>query len=169
MESLAIHQVQASHSCHCFSFICVAGFVWFFPPNSVIVSWFLGGGIWTTYGLINIKIFSRKPELHTPALVWFLSACAADLIITTVLVYTLVSPRAAHSRFQSNSLCSRREKPGLLLQTMSSRELFAVSISAANVGEYPYWFAVTVQTGLITTFFAIGDVLFFMSECIPLF
>ena len=48
------------------------------------------GGIWTTERLVAIKVFARKPELHTPALVWFLSACIADVLITISLVFTLV-------------------------------------------------------------------------------
>ncbi len=48
------------------------------------------GGAWTTGLLVKIKLFSRKPELHWPALVWFLSACVADVMITIVLVLTLV-------------------------------------------------------------------------------
>ena len=51
------------------------------------------GGAWTTGLLVKIKLFSRKPELHWPALVWFLSACVADVMITIVLVLTLVRLR----------------------------------------------------------------------------
>ncbi|EKM76861.1 hypothetical protein AGABI1DRAFT_130878 [Agaricus bisporus var. burnettii JB137-S8] len=47
------------------------------------------GGIWTTVKIIMIKSFSRKPELHWSALVWFLSACVADVLITLTLVLNL--------------------------------------------------------------------------------
>lgn len=46
--------------------------------------------MWTMYLLIKIQLFIRKPELHTPALVWFLSACVADILITAGLVFSLV-------------------------------------------------------------------------------
>lgn len=46
--------------------------------------------MWTAYDIVEIKLFSRKPELHTPALLWFLTACAADILITVVLVFALV-------------------------------------------------------------------------------
>ena len=50
----------------------------------------IGGGIWTACRLGIIKLFARKPELHTPALVWFLSSCVADVLITGSLVFYLV-------------------------------------------------------------------------------
>ncbi|KAL0958473.1 hypothetical protein HGRIS_000612 [Hohenbuehelia grisea] len=49
----------------------------------------LGGGVWTSVMIGIIKRFARKPELHTPALVWFLSACVADVIITISLCRSL--------------------------------------------------------------------------------
>lgn len=42
--------------------------------------------------LVIIKLFARKPELHNPALVWFLASCAADILITVSLVVNLVRP-----------------------------------------------------------------------------
>ncbi|KAF4619710.1 hypothetical protein D9613_004813 [Agrocybe pediades] len=48
-----------------------------------------GAGVYTTALIIKFKEFSRKPELNTPALVWFLTACVADLLITAVLVMAL--------------------------------------------------------------------------------
>lgn len=55
------------------------------------MTFIVGGGAWTTAMIVKIKLFSRKPELHWSALVWFLSACIADVLITGVLVLTLVS------------------------------------------------------------------------------
>ncbi|KAF9524362.1 hypothetical protein CPB83DRAFT_897990 [Crepidotus variabilis] len=39
------------------------------------------------------SLFARKAELHTPALVWFLTACCADVLITVTLVFTLQSKK----------------------------------------------------------------------------
>ncbi|KAJ2915909.1 hypothetical protein MD484_g4531, partial [Candolleomyces efflorescens] len=61
----------------------LAGLICFFS----IIS--LGGGIWTTALIIKVKVFARKIELHWSALVWFLAACVADVLITVVLVVTL--------------------------------------------------------------------------------
>ncbi|KAF9479862.1 hypothetical protein BDN70DRAFT_878286 [Pholiota conissans] len=90
----------------------------------------LGGGTWTTILLIKIKLFARKPELHWPALVWFLSASIADVLITIVLVLTL-------------SKC----KTGFV----------ATDDAIAKI------IRITVQTGMLTAFLAIADVVFFMS------
>lgn len=43
-----------------------------------------------------IKLFKRKPELHWPALMWFLSATIADVLITVTLVINLVSMSSGH-------------------------------------------------------------------------
>jgi hypothetical protein len=40
--------------------------------------------------VVKLKLFARKPELHLPALVWFLSSCVADILITVFLVISLV-------------------------------------------------------------------------------
>ncbi|KAF6755006.1 hypothetical protein DFP72DRAFT_356133 [Ephemerocybe angulata] len=61
----------------------LAGLICFFSVVS------LGGGIWTTVLIIKLKVFARKIELHWSALVWFLAACVADILITVVLVITL--------------------------------------------------------------------------------
>lgn len=50
----------------------------------------LAGGIWTGILIIQVRLFVRKPELHTPALVWFLASCIADVVITVFLVISLV-------------------------------------------------------------------------------
>jgi len=49
----------------------------------------LGGSVWTTYSIAEFKLFARKPELHNPALVWLLSASAADVLLTASLVRAL--------------------------------------------------------------------------------
>lgn len=57
----------------------------------IIMIGFSGGGAWTTVLIVKVKVFARKPELHWPALLWFLSAVVSDVMITVVLVITLVS------------------------------------------------------------------------------
>lgn len=47
--------------------------------------------MWTTVRIVQIKVFAKKPELHWPALVWFLAACVSDILITVILVLSLVS------------------------------------------------------------------------------
>ncbi|KAE9401217.1 hypothetical protein BT96DRAFT_612723 [Gymnopus androsaceus JB14] len=44
------------------------------------------GGFITGVKIAIIKLFIKKPELHWPALLWFLPSCAADLLITATLV-----------------------------------------------------------------------------------
>ncbi|KAF8157232.1 hypothetical protein B0H34DRAFT_798528 [Crassisporium funariophilum] len=89
-----------------------------------------GGGIWTTIRLVQVKLFSRKPELHTAALVWFLAAVVADVLITSVLVFSL-----------------SRRKTGFVATDDAISKIIRM----------------TVQTGFITAFFAVGDVVFFMT------
>ncbi|THU98830.1 hypothetical protein K435DRAFT_520009 [Dendrothele bispora CBS 962.96] len=49
----------------------------------------MAGGIWTGVKLFIIKLFARKPELHESALLWFLTSCVADVMITATLVRSL--------------------------------------------------------------------------------
>ncbi|KAL4259964.1 DUF6534 domain-containing protein [Pleurotus pulmonarius] len=49
----------------------------------------LAGGIWTCITVATIRVFSRKPELHWPALTWLLASAIADALITSTLVYSL--------------------------------------------------------------------------------
>ncbi|KAF9445151.1 hypothetical protein P691DRAFT_710809 [Macrolepiota fuliginosa MF-IS2] len=88
------------------------------------------GGIWTTIMITIIKLFKRKPELHWPALMWFLAATVADVLITGTLVINL-----------------SRRKTG-----------FAATDDAISK-----IIRMTVQTGMLTALFAIGDVIFFMT------
>ncbi|KAK2467199.1 hypothetical protein APHAL10511_000748 [Amanita phalloides] len=100
----------------------------------IIISLFavasFAGGVWTTVMVAVVKLFSHKPELHKPALVWFLSSCISDICITCVLVISL-----------------SRRKTG-----------FAATDDAISK-----IIRMTVQTGLLTALFAIGDVVFFMT------
>ncbi|KAG6860540.1 hypothetical protein C0995_010002 [Termitomyces sp. Mi166 len=56
------------------------------------------GGCWTGIKITILKLFIKKPLLHTPALVWFLSACVADILITASLVYSLSKRRTGFVR-----------------------------------------------------------------------
>lgn len=90
----------------------------------------LAGGIWTTILIVKVKVFARKIELHWSALVWFLAACVADILITVVLVITLT-----------------KRKTGFSGTDDAIQKIIRM----------------TVQTGAITAFFAVGDVVFFMT------
>jgi len=87
--------------------------------------------------IIKVQEFSRKPELHWPALVWFISACVADVLITAVLVMVLVSKdRCCKEVYQ---LCAdrlyafgrRSAKQVSLRQMMWSQGLYEVGSKRA--------------------------------------
>ncbi|KAF8881770.1 hypothetical protein BD779DRAFT_995857 [Infundibulicybe gibba] len=88
------------------------------------------GGVWTTVMIAIIRLFSRKPELHWPALVWFLASCVSDVLITASLVISL-----------------SKRKTGFVATDDAISKIIRM----------------TVQTGMLTAFFAIGDVVFFMT------
>ncbi|KAF8068069.1 hypothetical protein FPV67DRAFT_1171021 [Lyophyllum atratum] len=90
----------------------------------------LAGGIWTGIMVAVVRLFARKPELHNPALVWFLASCAGDILITGSLVFSL----------------SKRRTGFVATDDAISRLI-----------------RMTVQTGMLTAFFAVGDVVFFMT------
>ena len=50
----------------------------------------VGGGVWTAVRVVVLKLFALKPHFATPAMVWFLAACVADLLIAVTLVTYLV-------------------------------------------------------------------------------
>ncbi|KAG6828231.1 hypothetical protein H0H92_008729 [Tricholoma furcatifolium] len=56
-----------------------------------------GGGIWTTIRIAQLRLFADKPLLHTPALVWFVTASAADILITVSLVINLWQKKTGHA------------------------------------------------------------------------
>ncbi|RDB17460.1 hypothetical protein Hypma_001627 [Hypsizygus marmoreus] len=45
----------------------------------------LGGGIWLTVTVVHVRRYTRKPELHWPALMWLLASAIADVTITVSL------------------------------------------------------------------------------------
>ncbi|KIK65256.1 hypothetical protein GYMLUDRAFT_39615 [Collybiopsis luxurians FD-317 M1] len=47
------------------------------------------GGVITGAKIAILKLFAKKPELHWSALLWFLTSCVADLLITGTLVRSL--------------------------------------------------------------------------------
>ncbi|KAJ7583578.1 hypothetical protein C8J56DRAFT_1167453 [Mycena floridula] len=58
----------------------------------VILSFSLGstaGGLWTGIRIPILKLFVKKPLLHWSALVWLLSSCISDALITVALVRSL--------------------------------------------------------------------------------
>ncbi|KAF7298352.1 MFS domain-containing protein [Mycena kentingensis (nom. inval.)] len=55
------------------------------------------GGIWTSVDIHIFKTFASKPKLHNSALLWFLSACVADVLITASLVFSLSKRKTGFS------------------------------------------------------------------------
>ncbi|KIK65239.1 hypothetical protein GYMLUDRAFT_39603 [Collybiopsis luxurians FD-317 M1] len=88
------------------------------------------GGFITGAKIAILKLFSKKPELHWPALLWFLTSCVADLLITATLVRSL----------------SQRKTGFSITDSVVDRII-----------------RMTVQTGMITSVCAVGDVAFFMA------
>ncbi|KAF5383048.1 hypothetical protein D9615_004798 [Tricholomella constricta] len=56
-----------------------------------------GGGVWLTVTVIIIRRYSRKPELHWPALVWLLASAIADVTITVSLATNLARRKTGFS------------------------------------------------------------------------
>ena len=52
-----------------------------------------GGGMWLSVTVTQIRKFSRKPELHWPAMLWLVASAIGDVVITVSLVWYLVSGR----------------------------------------------------------------------------
>ncbi|KAJ7772791.1 hypothetical protein B0H14DRAFT_3508898 [Mycena olivaceomarginata] len=59
------------------------------------------GGVWTATMVQILRRFAKKPLLHNPALLWFLSACVADVLITVSLVRTLSKKKTGFSATDS--------------------------------------------------------------------
>ena len=60
--------------------------------DCIQLDWRIGAGVWTGIHIAVLKLFSEKRQsvLKTPAIVWFLTACAADSLISATLVIHLV-------------------------------------------------------------------------------
>ncbi|KAJ7501201.1 hypothetical protein B0H11DRAFT_756159 [Mycena galericulata] len=63
--------------------------LWIFLLVSVLALANFAGGLWTSIRIYVLKHVASKVLLHNSALLWLLSACAADVIITLSLVITL--------------------------------------------------------------------------------
>ncbi|GLB38894.1 hypothetical protein LshimejAT787_0600560 [Lyophyllum shimeji] len=57
----------------------------------------LGGGVWLSVTVVHVRRYSRKPELHWPALTWLLASAIADITITTSLAYNLARRKTGFS------------------------------------------------------------------------
>lgn len=55
------------------------------------------GGVWLTVTVIRVRLYSKKPELHWPALLWLLASAIADIIITISLAWNLARRRTGFS------------------------------------------------------------------------
>lgn len=88
LPHLAIIEEQLASGCYCLLRRCVSRYGLEFYLGFLIIM-IAGGGTWTTVLIVKVKVFARKPELHWPALLWFLSAVVSDVMITVVLVITL--------------------------------------------------------------------------------
>ncbi|KAF5337614.1 hypothetical protein D9758_014927 [Tetrapyrgos nigripes] len=101
-------------------------------------------------GIFIIKFFARKPELHESALLWFLTSCVADVLITGTLVRSLSQRKTGFVVTDS------------VIDKIISREHLLRDIPKKCVHPFipP---SVTVRTGMITAICAIGDVVFFMT------
>jgi len=108
------------------------------------------GGLWTTIKISIIKLFSRKPELHWSALVWFLAAAVADVLITVTLVINLVCNEVwTKTRVNIHDRQSKR-KTGFaatndaISKITRSESCLNLRINIAHFG------TVTVQTCMLT-------------------
>ncbi|KAJ7891360.1 hypothetical protein B0H14DRAFT_1073779 [Mycena olivaceomarginata] len=71
---------------------------WWIPIFIVILAiTSLAGGVWTAVMVRLVKTFANKPKLRNPALLWFLSSCVADAVITISLVVTLLKRKTGFS------------------------------------------------------------------------
>ncbi|KAF7372846.1 hypothetical protein MSAN_00490600 [Mycena sanguinolenta] len=64
---------------------------------SVLAMASFAGGVWTAITIQILRQFSKKPLLHNPALLWFLGACVADILITVSLVIKLSQAKTGFS------------------------------------------------------------------------
>lgn len=71
----------------------------FWVPGFIAILAFasLAGGVWTAVMLRIVLTFANKPKLHNSALVWFLSSCVADILITVSLVLSLSKRKTGFS------------------------------------------------------------------------
>ncbi|KAF7335884.1 hypothetical protein MSAN_02325400 [Mycena sanguinolenta] len=68
---------------------------------SVLAMASFAGGVWTATMVQILREFAKKPLLHNSALLWFLAACVADILITVSLVMTLTKKKTGFSATDS--------------------------------------------------------------------
>lgn len=61
----------------------LAGLIWILSLAS------LGGALVVTVRVIDLRVFSTKPKLHTPALVWLGSSALADIGVVLGMFWSL--------------------------------------------------------------------------------
>ncbi|KIY43982.1 hypothetical protein FISHEDRAFT_77902 [Fistulina hepatica ATCC 64428] len=89
----------------------------------------MAGGTWLGYTVVHVQLFSKKPELHWPAILWLLPSAISDVFITAALVYNLA-----------------RRKSGFVATDTTIDHIIRL----------------TVQTGMLTSVFAILDIVSFL-------
>ncbi|KAJ6586613.1 hypothetical protein B0H10DRAFT_2234356 [Mycena sp. CBHHK59/15] len=101
----------------------------------------LAGGLWTAAKVGLIKEFIHKPELHTSALLWFLSSCVADVLITISLVMTLSSRKTGFVATDSviDKIIRTTIQTGLITCALTIDNLSAI---AANLRVYSSVFSI---------------------------
>ncbi|KAJ6457879.1 hypothetical protein C8R45DRAFT_942907 [Mycena sanguinolenta] len=83
------------------------------------------GGVWTATTIQILRQFAKKPLLHNSALLWFLAACAADILITVSLVMTLSSDQLLYSQHYAVPLIDKfNSRPRNLVWDLSLSKLY---------------------------------------------
>ncbi|CAK5266586.1 unnamed protein product [Mycena citricolor] len=80
------------------------------------------GGLWTSVEIQILRLFAKKPLLHHPALVWFLTSCVADVLITVTLVITLSRKKTGFTA--TDSVLDRIIR--MTIQTGAATALFSI-------------------------------------------
>lgn len=165
--------------------LCLSVWLGILSRFMIIMIGFSGGGAWTTVLILKVKVFARKPELHWPALLWFLSAVVSDVMITVVLVITLVSMLSVIvSKITKCAEYKNKRKTGYTatddviskiirgelrlldwwegLDCLSSQRLFRRACWRMLLIFHVLTSPSEAKPG--SALFAIGDVIFFMSE-----
>jgi hypothetical protein len=75
--------------------------LWIPAIISVLAVASFAGGVWTATMVQILREFAKKPLLHNSALLWFLAACVADILITVSLVRTLRQKKTGFSTTDS--------------------------------------------------------------------
>ncbi|KAJ3810641.1 hypothetical protein F5876DRAFT_76587 [Lentinula aff. lateritia] len=136
---------------------------WFFAwrINKITQSYFIpviiivlalastAGGFITGVKIAILKLFSKKPELHWSALLWFIPSCVADLLITFTLVRSLSKRKTGFGATDSAiDKLIRSKNPMLCILRKNLDHLMIVTLYSDCADR---------------AIFAIGDVAFFMA------